>query len=261
MAGPGGREIARVSVRVLPDTSAFGRSLEKYLHRMERSLRVEIPTVVDSTGFIRDVQRLADMAERSARVTLDALVDGDRVNAEVAAIAKRASGHDVTLNVDGDRRKISGAVRSIGRLTSGLTRLGGAGSIASAGLGPAIAGIAGLGSIAMQASGAVFLLPAAVGAAAVGVGTLTLAFAGFGEAMKNLGDPAKFAEAIKDLAPAAQETAIAVRDLKPAFDALKLDVQQQFFEGLGTTVREVGGTYLPILRDGLRQVAAAMGAA
>src|SRR5690606_19538544 len=137
----------------------------------------------------------------------------------------------------------------------------GAGSIASAGLGPAIAGIAGLGSIAMQASGAVFLLPAAVGAAAVGVGTLTLAFAGFGEAMKNLGDPAKFAEAIKDLAPAAQETAIAVRDLKPAFDALKLDVQQQFFEGLGTTVREVGGTYLPILRDGLRQVAAAMGAA
>lgn len=128
MAGPGGREVGRVSIRVLPDTSAFGRSLEKFVQRMERSFRVEIPTVVDSTGFTRDVKRLADEAGRVAEVKFRADIDADGLNAKVAAIAKRASGKGITLKVDVDRNRITGALGSLGRLTTSLAMLGGIGA-------------------------------------------------------------------------------------------------------------------------------------
>lgn len=48
MAGPGGREVGRISIRVLPDTSKFGTELNAYLERIESRLELEIPVSLDA---------------------------------------------------------------------------------------------------------------------------------------------------------------------------------------------------------------------
>lgn len=54
-------------------------------------------------------------------------------------------------------------------------------------------------------------------------------------------------EVIK-LAPAAQKFVDAVKALKPAFESLRLDVQQRLFAGLDKTVTRVGEKWIPALR-------------
>ena len=63
MAGPGARIVDRVGVLVLPDTSKFVPSLERYLARIQRSLRVELPTSLDLDGISRDLTRVKAAAE------------------------------------------------------------------------------------------------------------------------------------------------------------------------------------------------------
>ncbi len=63
------------------------------------------------------------------------------------------------------------------------------------------------------------VLPAVAAGAGAAFGALKIGTLGFGDAIKATGDPKKFAEAIKSLSPAARETAVAVRDLQPAFQA------------------------------------------
>lgn len=55
------------------------------------------------------------------------------------------------------------------------------------------------------------------------------------------------AEIVK-LAPAAQRFVDAIKALKPAFESLRLDVQQRLFAGLDKTVTRIGETWIPALR-------------
>jgi phage-related protein len=72
------------------------------------------------------------------------------------------------------------------------------------------------------------------------------------DAMKSTGGAAGgAASAIAKLAPAAREFVNAVIALKPAWDALKLDVQQTLFKGLGDRLTGVAHQVLPDLRTGL----------
>ena len=67
MAGPGGVEAGRASVKVLPDLSGFSRSLERYLQRVERTLVVKLPTQLDTRTLDDDLARIRAAA---ARVTI-----------------------------------------------------------------------------------------------------------------------------------------------------------------------------------------------
>lgn len=53
------------------------------------------------------------------------------------------------------------------------------------------------------------------------------------------------------LAPAAQKFVDAVKALKPAFEDLRLEVQERFFAGLDKTITEVGRTWIPVLKEQL----------
>jgi hypothetical protein len=55
------------------------------------------------------------------------------------------------------------------------------------------------------------------------------------------------AEVVK-LAPAAQRFVDAIKALKPAFESLRLDVQQRLFAGLDKTVTRLGEAWIPALR-------------
>lgn len=185
----------------------------------------------------------------------------------------RLFGDDVTASSSLDK-----VGRTADRTHARLTKLGGGigavtGKLAAVGAGAAKVGllaaaaasatssVAGLAGAAATASGALLVLPAAGLAGAAAMGTLKLGVLGVADAFKAGLDPAKaeeFAAAMKGLAPAARETVRATLALKPAFDAMKLDVQGQLFDGLGRRVKELGTAYLPILRKGLSGIASTM---
>ena len=124
----------------------------------------------------------------------------------------------------------------------------------------AIPYVASLASSAGQAAGALLLLPAAGAAAGIGMATLKVGVAGFGQAMKDLGDPKKFAEDIAKLSPAARDAALSVRGLVPAWTSMQQVVQQNLFAGVSGQISGLAGIYLPMLRTGLGGVAVELNA-
>lgn len=253
VAGPGGREIGRVSVRVLPDTAVFGRSLSRYLTRIERSTRLQIPAVLDQSGVAADARRLASTAEKAAAVTLPTTLDDAAAETQFEALLRRLSGRTVRLTVDLDKTTLD----RIGKVGAAFGRLAGT-TLVIAGLASTTASLVGLAGAAVQASGALLLLPAVGVAAAAAIGTLVIGMQGFGDALSSMDDPAKFADAIAKLAPAAAETATAIRDLRPAFTGLRLEVQQRLFAGMAETITHLATAALPVLTSGLGGVATAL---
>lgn len=59
------------------------------------------------------------------------------------------------------------------------------------------------------------------------------------------------AQQVTKLAPAAEKFVAAVKALKPAFEGLRLDVQQRLFAGLDKTVTNLGKAWIPRLRETL----------
>lgn len=77
MAGPGGKEIGRLTVRVLPDTDGFRKKVEQALKGFED---VEIGLELDSKGFREQVTAAVKAAEAGQNVKVG--IDFDRSNLE-----------------------------------------------------------------------------------------------------------------------------------------------------------------------------------
>lgn len=189
---------------------------------------------------------------------------------QVERLAKRLDALDgkrarVTVDADtaGAHRKIQTLDKSFGAATIRIAALGRAmGALALPGaIVAATPAIASLGSSAVTASGALWLLPAAATAGGIAMAALKVGTAGFGEAMKNMGDPAKFAEAIAKLSPAARDAATTIRSLVPAWTAMQQVVQQNLFAGVAAQIGALAGIYLPMLTTGLGSVAGSLNAA
>ena len=108
MAGPGGREIARLAARVLPDTSRFATSLQAYLDRIERRAQVKVKAVPDMTGFARDMQaRLASVrAQVEVPVTPDLRRFHTLLQASITAARQRVR---VPVDLDVSQAAIAAA--------------------------------------------------------------------------------------------------------------------------------------------------------
>jgi hypothetical protein len=70
------------------------------------------------------------------------------------------------------------------------------------------------------------------------------------EARKPAGGGGAASEMIK-LAPAAREVVAAIKSLKPAWESLRLDVQQRLFAGVGGEIKSLASAWLPTLHDRL----------
>lgn len=136
-------------------------------------------------------------------------------------------------------------------LTKQLSKM----AVAALALDGAIKIVAGLITAVKELSGAVGLLPGAFAVAGVGILTLALGVRGFKDALKNIGDATKFEEAIKKLAPAAQDTARELRKMLPEFERIQRIVQQHLFADLAKDVRQLGENYFPVLQHGIGRVA------
>jgi phage-related protein len=134
----------------------------------------------------------------------------------------------------------------IGKSLKALALVGAAGN--------AVGGVVALTASLSNLLGIVGVAPAAIFALVAAQATFKLATAGFADAVA--GD----AEALAKLAPSARETVQEINRLKPAFDALRRSVQQEFFKNFATDLRTISGQYLPVLQRQLPRIAGAFNA-
>lgn len=176
----------------------------------------------------------------------------------------------VSLDLDVDKFSAGAqqAVNDTDKLVDRITKVGDQGVPAFLRTANALAAIPtaahGLGAVVGilgSMSGAIGLIPAAGAGAVVAISALKVGVQGFGDAIKNVGDPKKFAESLKELSPAARESAVAVRDLSDEWSAMQDHVQDQLFEGLADDINRLGKAYTPVLAKGLGDVNAQFNAA
>jgi hypothetical protein len=184
---------------------------------------------------------------RTVRVRFDG-------NASGLAAASRKAAAELELF----KKQADDADKGLSRLftgtAGGVLKLGSAVSTVQA-LGGALHALA-------PAAGVAAVLPAVALAGAAAMTTWKLATSGFGDALSAAmaKDPAAYAKAVAELAPAAKATAGAVRELQPELHALQQSVQDRFFTGFADDVRGLGKTYLPVLKTGMTGVAGEMNA-
>lgn len=224
------RIIAEAAVRLVVDRKGLGASLR-------RELRAAVREAVSNGGLFDGIDRDAEQSSRRVRSRWEATFNGIR----------------------GALGGLLGGMASIGRfLLIGTAAAGALAAITSL-----TVGLGALVGAAAQASGVLGLLPAALAGFVAVSTTVKLGVSGLAESFKALGsgDMAAFEESLQKLAPSAREFARAVRDIKPGFDQMKLDVQQRMFEGFGDALRTISGNYLPLLNGLFTDIAGSINTA
>lgn len=213
-----------------------------------------INLVVNATGadarLAVQLQGIVNDAERNApAINLNVTIDNSTVNHLATSLRDVQS---ASRDADGDGSRLSRTLASIGSTAAGIAgtaaKMGLIASIGASAI-PVVAGlVAGLASIAPAGAAAV------TGFVALKAATLTLklGLTGVSDALKAVfdpdADPAKVAEALEKLSPAARAFVGELQKMRPALDALRLDVQDRFFKNLDTTLGRVGKSAFPQLR-------------
>ncbi|TWP47436.1 hypothetical protein FKR81_32515 [Lentzea tibetensis] len=251
----------------MPSLQGLGRHVREAINEAERgapdiSLGAQI-----QTALVRaQLRALAAEGDQTA-IQLLAKLDAAPAEREAAALRERLNKHVVRIGVVLDK-SFTGSLRGLAQLDHAVTRTTGEITRHTATVGAAtlkyaaFAGVlaqaisltGGLGAAAATASGSLLVLPAVGIAAAAALNTLRLGVDGLSDALK-AETTTDYAKAVEKFPPAMRETTDAVRALRPQLDGLQLDVQSRLFAALGGEVTRLGGTYLPVLRHGLADVA------
>jgi len=272
-------------VEILPDLKKFDREAERQVKaaladagkeadKAAAEIEEALTEALKSSGrqatkTLDGIQR--EIREVNGKITVKMIVD-DR---EITRTLKRG--------IDGKIRENKGELFSagsligemlsgsgsggggiLGGLTKGLGSLGGTLSSAISTSGPYVqaAAMTMAGTAAAAVAPAVaalgLALPAAAGVGAGAIATLTLGFQGLGDAIKDTGDPEKFAEDLEKLSPAAQRFALEIKNLLPLLRSIKNAAQEGIFRGFEGELTEVVTTLQGPLRAGLDDVGRAI---
>ncbi|MCV7255348.1 hypothetical protein H7J86_24600 [Mycobacterium hackensackense] len=226
---------------------AFGEKLaggiERSVPRVQQSAqRMEkaVDKVADAVSRVRveqarydEVQKKSDATDRQKIERSEALAKAKRAEAAAVRAAMRAHEDD------------SNNISRMSTLNTSLSLMGK--GTASLAIGAAVPALAVVSGAAVTAAGSLALLPGAAMAAAGAFGTLKIATLGFGDAMSSLRDPEKFSEALRSLSPNAQQAALSVQSLLPAFDRLKNASQDALFDGVSGQLQELSRTLMPTI--------------
>jgi hypothetical protein len=208
-------------------------------------------------------------AQQDVQIKVGSDFNAVSARSAMAAARRYYAQQNVTINVNINQASISRALNQvsrprtirIGANTSGfdrgilgvlqrLNQIGAATRFSARGLATMAAPVVGLALIdiakgAVTASQSIALLPAVVTSAASALGTLKLATLGFSEAIQDIGDPEKFATALQSLSPNAQQAALSIENLLPAFKELQMATQDAFFADFGQELNRLVTEYLP----------------
>lgn len=85
--GPGGKEVGRLSLKVVPDTSGFGSKLQAFADRMEQQVEVELPVRLNFESVSDDLESLhAQMEARHMVVDVEGNIDSDGAHREATLL-------------------------------------------------------------------------------------------------------------------------------------------------------------------------------
>ncbi len=284
MASPGGREVGRLSIRVLPDTSDFEGDLHDYLRRIEQRAKVQVAIEpnfgnfrselstylqgisesikvgldLDRDNFRQEVRNEVSGASQSVRVPVRFRVTRAEIQRLRRLMASLTPPITIPARLDVDDRALRDLTANLGRVgssaqtaangVSGLLPLLGRLGAAATSI-PTLAGLtaslAKIGPLAAVAAPAVLSLGAAGAALAVG-------FRGVGDALR--GDE----EALRRITPQARDFVEEIRTLGPEWSRLQRNVQSNLFDGLGESFSRAAKDVLPVLREQLGETSSAL---
>lgn len=258
MAGPGGTEVGRVSVRVVPDTDKFRGMLRERLRSINQELQLSV--TVDEAKLRADLDRGIRRASVGIRATvpIDFIPGTAELRARLqAAVDAAARGVEAEIRIRFNGDDVARLNNSLGgggggspgdrllKIASSATKAG----FALGAMGNAVGAIAGLVAAISQLAGAALLLPGLLLAGGAAFAALKVGMSGVSDALN--GD----AEAMAKLAPAARSTVQAIQGFKTEWEGVKQATQGALFEGLADQVKSLGSQYLPVLKTGLSGIA------
>jgi phage-related protein len=105
MASPGGQEIGRVSIKVLPDTSDFKEAAKRDLEKIEKQLRIEAKIGADTSELVNEAKAARRKAEAAlkditVRVDLEDQSSLQRAIKQVQAQLKRLDETEISVGVN-----------------------------------------------------------------------------------------------------------------------------------------------------------------
>lgn len=268
MAGPGGKSVGRVSVRVLPDTSKFAQELRTKLEKINAKIQVEAE--LDPEALKKKAKAAAKKAS-GEKIEFQADLDSDHLTREVKnakQVAQKRTG-EVKLTAGLDVKKslvkiwkdiklINAAAKAyeikipVDLITWGkLIGLAGlfAGTLNSI---PTILGA--IGGAVNVVGGMLAMLPALAAGAAAGIAVLVVGLRGMGKAL-SANDTESLNKALTNLAPSARESALALREFKKPLSEIKQATQQALFKGMADLFRKLK-KMLPPIKSGMVGIAA-----
>lgn len=210
-----GTEVARISVKVSPDTDNFRKELKAELDAIEKGMEVKIKVVPDLDHLKQKVRaELANMPDAKIKLDIDTngirqkikaaiagaggkadieikakLVDTYKAQADLRYLIKAmqayADAHPIKLKTKIDTNQLAQLKRMMGNGPGGGGGFGG--GFGGMGTMLLVAGVASLLAPALALiSGALVALPALIAAIAAPIGVLALGMDGFAEAVKPL---------------------------------------------------------------------------
>lgn len=266
MTSPGGIEVGRVSIRVLPDTSEFYARAKKDLEQIARKLKLNVEVNIDGTAAKAEIEKLKAQLD-GKNVKMDVEVDGDGVTREVRRIRQLAQKlvgaikMTVGINIPASLARIKADMIALNKVVRGYNiRV----PIEVVGLSKwlailtAVSGIllsiphliGAIGGAVAVVGGLFATLPALAVGAAVGISALVVGMQGFFSALSNVGDAAAFEESLKKLTPSAQEAARALATFKEPLSDIRKAVQEELFSGMSESFLELKAL-LPPIKSGL----------
>ncbi|SKV22919.1 hypothetical protein [Mycobacteroides abscessus] len=173
MASAGGREVGRVSVRVVPDTDGFRRELKRQLEAITKGLEAKVNIDPDLDGF---------------RQKVNAATKGLDAHIQVHADTARARAEMLALQKTGGR---GGIFSTLGASVSEFTQSMGKSIATARPFGVSIVAIAAAASLAVPAiglmSGALVALPGILSAVVAPLGAVLAGMQGIKQALVNSG--------------------------------------------------------------------------
>lgn len=228
----------------------FTRSTPKVERAMDR-----VATMTSKARIAQE--KYNDVVKRGADDQVKLVTAAERLSVAQRnqASALRAATDEIRNAAESSQSARSSLVQ-LGTTVSALGRVGGPLVLAfgSAGLAGAVVQ---LGAVAASASQSLALLPGAAGAVGTAFGTLKVATIGLDDAFKNMSDPEKFADALRSLAPAAQQAMLSIQNMMPSLRGLQQATQDALFQGVGQQLNQLANQYLPTIQAATTGVASA----
>lgn len=267
MTSPGGAEVGRVSIRVVPDTSGFRRELNRELKEIEESVELEIPLELNTAQARREVEQLraelATLSDQTINIRVNERGGASSlsgIRAEIARINREGSAlGNMLRNVFGGRsqndmnlfqRIASTALGQFANLadasTKGLIRLAdGIGDLVQNGMKGLLASVV---QIVIQFSIWAPLITTLAGLIVYLGGAIAAALGGLPALLAGIGIP------IAAIVLGFDGWKKAAEGLAPAFDKLKTSLSDTFEKTLTPSFNKLN-KLMPIINDGMVQIA------